>query len=129
MIRLATEAESAAVPAPFLSPPQLIGNTGQPGEFVLVTSNPGDDSGETMTDFGSDGSTWSLTAHEARPGHEMQFAFMVENGVSQARVIYAMNSANVEGWGLYSEAIMNEFLPLDGQLFGLKARLIARGEC
>jgi uncharacterized protein (DUF885 family) len=54
----------------------------------------------------------------------MQFAFMVENGVSQARVIYAMNSANVEGWGLYSEAIMNEFLPLDGQLFGLKARLM-----
>ena len=124
VIRLATEAESAAVPAPFLSPPQLIGNTGQPGEFVLVTSNPGDDSGEAMTDFGSAGSTWSLTAHEARPGHEMQFAFMVENGVSEARVIYAMNSANVEGWGLYSEAIMNEYLPLDGQLFGLKARLM-----
>jgi len=124
VIRLATEAESAAVPAPFLSPPQLIGNTGQPGEFVLVTSNPGDDSGEELTDFGSAGSTWSLTAHEARPGHEMQFAFMVENGVSQARVIYAMNSANVEGWGLYSEAIMNEYLPLDGQLFGLKARLM-----
>ncbi len=124
VIRLATEAESAAVPAPFLSPPQLIGNTGQPGEFVLVTSNPGDDSGEAMTDFGSPASSWSLTAHEARPGHEMQFAFMVENGVSEARVIYAMNSANVEGWGLYSEAIVNEYLPLEGQLFGLKARLM-----
>ncbi|HMB59616.1 MAG TPA: DUF885 domain-containing protein [Xanthomonadales bacterium] len=124
VIRLATEAESAAVPAPFMSPPQLIGNTGQPGEFVLVTSNPGDDSGEAMNDFGSAASTWSLTAHEARPGHEMQFAAMLESGVSQARAIYAFNSANVEGWGLYAEAIMQQYLPLDGQLFGLKGRLM-----
>jgi uncharacterized protein (DUF885 family) len=124
VIRLATEAESAAVPAPFLSPPQLIGNTGQPAEFVLVTSNPTDESGEPMNDFGSPASTWSLTVHEARPGHEMQFAAMLENGVSEARAVYAFNSANVEGWGLYSEAIMNEYLPLDAQLFGLKGRLM-----
>lgn len=124
IIRMATEAESAAVPAPFMSPPQLVGNTGQPGEFVLVTSNPGDDSGEAMNDFGSEASTWSLTAHEARPGHEMQFAAMLESGVSQARAIYAFNSANVEGWGLYAEAIMQQYLPLDGQLFGLRARLM-----
>ena len=124
IIRMATEAESAAVPAPFMSPPQLVGNTGQPGEFVLVTSNPGDDSGEAMNDFGSEASTWALTAHEARPGHEMQFAAMLEGGVSQARAIYAFNSANVEGWGLYAEAIMQQYLPLDGQLFGLRARLM-----
>jgi hypothetical protein len=124
VIRLATEAESAAIPAPFLNPPQLIGNTGQPGEFVLVTHNPSDDSGEPMTDFGSPFSTWSLTAHEARPGHEMQFAAMVENGVSDARVVYAFNSANVEGWGLYAEAIVQEYLPLEAQLFGLKSRLM-----
>ncbi len=124
VIRMATEAESAAVPAPFMSPPQLIGNTGQPGEFVLVTSNPTDTSGEVMDDFGSKASTWALTAHEARPGHEMQFAAMLESGVSEARAIYAFNSANVEGWGLYAEAIMLEYLPLEGQLFGLRARLI-----
>lgn len=124
VIRLATEAESAAVPAPFMSPPQLIGNTGQPGEFVLVTRNPTDESGEPMTDFGSPASTWSLTAHEARPGHEMQFAAMLENGVSEARAIYAFNSANVEGWGLYSEAMVQQYLPLEAQLFGLKQRLM-----
>ena len=124
VIRLATEAESAAVPAPFMSPPQLIGNTGQPGEFVLVTTNPTDESGEPMTDFGSPASTWSLTAHEARPGHEMQFAAMLESGVSQARAIYAFNSANVEGWGLYAEAIVQQYLPLGGQLFGLRSRLM-----
>ncbi len=124
VIRLATEAESAAVPAPFMSPPQLIGNTGQPGEFVLVTRNPTDESGEPMTDFGSPASTWSLTAHEARPGHEMQFAAMLENGVSEARAIYAFNSANVEGWGLYSEALVQQYLPLEAQLFGLRQRLM-----
>jgi hypothetical protein len=124
VIRLATEAESAAIPAPFLSPPQLISNTGQPGEFVLVTHNPTDDSGEPMNDFGSPASTWALTAHEARPGHEMQFAAMLENGVSEARAIYAFNSANVEGWGLYAEAIMQEYLPLEAQLFGLRSRLM-----
>lgn len=124
VIRLATEAESAAVPASFMSPPQLTGNTGQPGEFVLVTKNPTDDSGEPMTDFGSPASTWSLIAHEARPGHEMQFAAMLESGVSEARAIYAFNSANVEGWGLYAEAIVQQYLPLEAQLFGLKSRLM-----
>lgn len=124
-IRLATEAESASIPAPFMSPPQLIGNTGQYGEFVLVQSNPaleGEDA--KMDDFNHDSVTWSLTVHEARPGHEMQFAALVENGTSLARVTYAFNSANVEGWGLYSEAIMMEYLPLEGQLFTLFGRLM-----
>jgi len=123
-IRLATEAESASIPAPFMSPPQLVGNTGQYGEFVLVQSNPaleGDDS--KMDDWSHDSVTWALTVHEARPGHEMQFAALVENGTSLARSTYAFNSANVEGWGLYSEAIMMEYLPLEGQLFTLFARL------
>jgi hypothetical protein len=123
-IRLATEAESASIPAPFMSPPQLIGNTGQYGEFVLVQSNPsleGEDA--QMDDWSHDAMTWALTVHEARPGHEMQFAALVENGTSMARAIYAFNSANVEGWGLYSEAIMMEHLPLEGQLFTLLARL------
>jgi hypothetical protein len=123
-IRLATEAESASIPAPFMSAPQLIGNTGQYGEFVLVQSNPaleGEDS--KMDDWNHDSVTWALTVHEARPGHEMQFAALVENGTSLARITYAFNSANVEGWGLYSEAIMMEYLPLEGQLFTLLARL------
>ncbi len=127
-IRLATEAESASIPAPFMSPPQLIGNTGQYGEFVLVQSNPaleGEDS--KMDDWSHESVTWALTVHEARPGHEMQFAALVENGTSLARITYAFNSANVEGWGLYSEAIMMEYLPLEGQLFTLLARLQRAG--
>ena len=122
VIRLATEAESSAIPASFMSPPQLINNTGQYGEFVLVQSNPamGDDA--VMDDWSHDAITWALTVHEARPGHELQFASLVENGTSLARAMFAFNSANVEGWGLYAEAIMHEHLPLEAQLFSLFTR-------
>ncbi len=123
-IRLATEAEAAAVPASFMNPPQLINNTGQYGEFVLVQSNPSLGAEAQMDDWSHDAITWALTVHEARPGHEMQFASLVENGTSLARALFAFNSANVEGWGLYAEAIMHEHLPLEGQLFSLYTRLL-----
>jgi uncharacterized protein (DUF885 family) len=67
---------------------------------------------------------WTLTAHEARPGHEMQFSSMIEAGVSTARAVFAFNSANVEGWGLYAEAITRPYMPLDGQLISLQNRLL-----
>ena len=124
VIRMATDAEAAAVPAPFMSPPQLINNTGQYGEFVLVRSNPTLGAEAQMDDWSHNAITWGLTVHEARPGHELQFASLVENGTSLARALFAFNSANVEGWGLYSEAIMHEYLPLDGQLFSLWMRLM-----
>ena len=41
---------------------------------------------------------------------------MVERGVSTARAVFAFNSANVEGWGLYSEAIMKPYLTPEAQL-------------
>src|SRR5574340_85068 len=105
-IRLASEAESASMPAPFLDPPRLIGNTGEPATFVLPLANPNAPSGATMDDFTYDAITWALTAHEARPGHQLQFARMLEAGVSIARAVFAFNSANVEGWALYAEALM-----------------------
>ena len=123
-IRLASEAESAAVPAPYLNVPRLIGNRGEVGEFVLPLSNPNVKSGARADDFTSPASAWSLTAHEARPGHELQFAAMVERGVSLARAVFAANSTNAEGWGLYSEAIMLPHFPREGQFFGLQLRLM-----
>ena len=123
-IRLGTPAENAQQPAPHMMPPRLLGNTGEYGEFVIVTQNPHSKSGEPMDDFGHDAATWTLTTHEARPGHELQFASMVERGVSIARALFAFNSANVEGWGLYSEAIMFRYMPLEGQLVALQYRLL-----
>jgi uncharacterized protein (DUF885 family) len=49
---------------------------------------------------------------------------MVEHGVSLARALYAFNSTNVEGWGLYSEWIMQPYEPVDGQLMTLQLRLL-----
>lgn len=123
-IRLATEAESAAQPAPHIDPPRLVGNTGEPAEFVLPTKNPNAKPGAEMDDFNYDAIAWTLTAHEARPGHELQFAAMLERGVSTARVVFAFNSANVEGWALYAEAQMKEFLPLEGQLGVMQMRMM-----
>jgi uncharacterized protein (DUF885 family) len=44
--------------------------------------------------------------------------------VSITRAVFAFNSANVEGWGLYAEAIVRPYLPLEGQLISLQYRLM-----
>jgi hypothetical protein len=121
VIRLSTEAEAAAQPAPHIDPPRLIGNTGEPAEFVLPLKNA---QGGEMDDFDSGAIAWTITAHECRPGHELQFAGMLERGVSTARVVYAFNSANVEGWALYAEAVMKQYLPIDGQIGALQMRML-----
>ena len=125
VIRMASLAENAQQPAPHMNPPRLIGNTGEYGEFVLTTGMAPDASGKSLVfdDFTHQAGAWTLTAHEARPGHELQFAKMLEMGVSTARAVFAFNSVNVEGWALYAEAEMQPYEPLDGQLFALQARM------
>ncbi|WP_454828281.1 DUF885 domain-containing protein [Pseudoxanthomonas wuyuanensis] len=124
-MRLGSEAESAAQPAPHFLPAPLIGNTGQQGTFVLPLGNPDKDGkGQQYDDFNFDSVTWTLTAHEGRPGHELQFTAMVERGISLARTLFAFNSVNVEGWALYAEAEMVPYEPLDGQLIALQFRLL-----
>jgi Uncharacterized protein conserved in bacteria len=127
IMRLASEAENAASPAPHMDPPPLIDNQGERGTFVLTTGNPPTDdtaAAETYDDFTFEAAAWTLTAHEGRPGHELQFTAMVERGVSQARSIFAFNSVNVEGWALYAEAELKPFEPLEGQLIALQFRLL-----
>jgi hypothetical protein len=127
LIRLATAAETAQQPAPHMVPPPFLHNTGQKGEFVLplnIPPAPGQSSAQRYDDFTFDAAAWTLTAHEARPGHELQFDSMLEHGVSLARVLYAFNSTNVEGWGLYAESLIEPYMPLDGQLVSLDYRLL-----
>ncbi|HMF76916.1 MAG TPA: DUF885 domain-containing protein [Bryobacteraceae bacterium] len=125
IIRLASAAETAQQPAPHMLPPPLIGNHGEQGQFVLPGGTIGAD-GKPLKydDFTFSAAAWTLTAHEARPGHELQFASMVERGVSQARAIYAQNSTNVEGWGLYSEWFLLPYMPDEGKLISLQHRLM-----
>ena len=125
VMRLASEAESAAQPAPHMQPPPLIGNTGEQGQFVLPVGNPAaSGKGEAYDDFNFPAVAWTLSAHEGRPGHELQFTAMVERGVSQARSLYAFNSVNVEGWALYAEAEMVPSEPPEGQMIALQFRLL-----
>jgi uncharacterized protein (DUF885 family) len=124
IMRIASEAETAAQPAPHMDPPPLIGNKGERGTFVLTLGNPSTaGSADAYDDFNHPYATWTLTAHEGRPGHELQFAAMVERGVSIARSLFAFNSVNVEGWALYAEAEAKPYEPLDAQLFTLQLRL------
>ena len=123
-IRIASAAETAAQPAPHLQPPRLIGNTGEYPYFVIPLLTQNDDGSWQQTDDTYEAGAWTLTAHEARPGHEMQFSSIVESGVSITRAVFAFNSVNVEGWGLYAEAIVRPHLPLEGQLISLQYRLM-----
>lgn len=125
IIRLASAAETAQQPAPHMRPPPLLNNTGERGQFVLPAGTTGAN-GQALKydDFTFTAASWTLTAHEARPGHELQFDSMVERGVSQARAIFAMNSTNAEGWGLYSEWMMYPYMPDDAKLVSLQLRLL-----
>ncbi|MDE2224537.1 MAG: DUF885 domain-containing protein [Xanthomonadaceae bacterium] len=126
IMRLASEAESAAQPAPHMDPPPLINNHGERGSFVLPLGNPpsGNGKNEAYDDFTCKACAWTLTAHEGRPGHELQFSAMVEHGVSLARSLFAFNSVNVEGWALYAEWMMVPYEPAGGQMIALQLRLL-----
>ena len=125
IMRLGTQAESAVVSAPHLLPAPLVGNTGQQGQFVVpVSLATADGTALAYDDFNFDAARWTLSAHEGRPGHELQFTAMIERGVSLARTMFAFNSVNVEGWALYAESEMVPYEPLDGQLIALQFRLM-----
>ncbi len=122
--RMATPAETAQVPSAYLDIPRLVGNTGEYPEFIVPAITQNEDGSWPESDYAYPAMMWTLSAHEARPGHEMQFTTMLRNGVSTARVLYAFNSANAEGWALYAEAITKPYMPLEGQLISLQDRLL-----
>ncbi len=121
--RMATSAESSRMPAPMYLPAPLLHNEGRFGTFVLVAGDPNSE-GTGYDDFSFDAGTWWLTAHEGRPGHDLQFSTMVERPPSIARAVYAFNSVNAEGWGLYAESLIEPFVPTDAKLGILQARLM-----
>jgi len=123
-VRMASSAETAQQPAAHLDIPRLIGNTGEFPEFIVPKIEQNEDGTWPDSDYAFPAMMWTLAAHEARPGHEMQFTTMLRGGVSTARGLFAFNSANVEGWALYAESITKPYMPLEGQLLSLQARLL-----
>ena len=125
IIEIASAAETAQQPAPHMQPPPLLNNHGERGKFILPLETKGEGGASLKyDDFTFAAAAWTLTAHEARPGHELQFDSMVEHGVSLARAVFAFNSTNVEGWGLYAEWFMLPYMPDDGKLISLQLRLL-----
>src|SRR5437867_3307830 len=74
-IKLASEAESAQIPAPNMRAPRMIGNTGERGVFMLPLRIPGaaGEKAKQFDDFTYEAASWTLCAHEGRPGHDLQF--------------------------------------------------------
>jgi hypothetical protein len=120
-IRVASEAESRIQPVPHLDTPPLIGNTGERPEFVVPI---GSKDKLAFDDFSYAAAAKSLTAHEGRPGHDLQFGTVLDRGVSTIRAHYAFNSVNVEGWGLYAEWLMEPSFTLDEHFALLMARMM-----
>lgn len=120
-IRIASEAESAVQPAPNLQIPPLVNNVGERPEFVVPVASKGKLS---IDDFAFAATAKGLTAHEGRPGHDLQFSTMLDNGISMIRALYAFNSANVEGWGLYAEWLMEPSMTLDERTGLMMSRMM-----
>ena len=120
--RIATAAETAEQPAPHVDVQGLFAKKGELF-FVLPLTVTGKSSLK-YDDFTFSAASWTLTAHEGRPGHDLQFSAMAERGVSLARTLFAFNSVNVEGWALYAEYITRPFMPKDGQLISLQFLLL-----
>lgn len=126
VLRLATAAETAQMPVPHMLPPESLHDPAQKAEFVLPLNppSPTGNAADTSGDFTFDAMAWPMTAHEARPGNELQFDAMRRHGLSKARELYALNSTDTGAWGLYSEWLVQPYEPADGQLATLQLRLL-----
>jgi len=105
---------------------RLINNQGEKGEFLLPLNVP--------SDSGQDGALRRfhfrrrvVDTYRPRGPPRTRDAVSTpwwERGVSIARAVFAFNSTNVEGWGLYAEWMTRPYMPLDGQLISLQYRLM-----
>ncbi len=119
IIRLATPAEMKSTPSPHYRGVPLVSKTKEKAQFVIPTAQ----GQEGIDDFTFREAIIDLTAHEAIPGHAIQFHTMRERGVSFIRAWFASNSANTEGWGLYAEEIIFPHMEEEVQFIILQRRL------
>lgn len=121
LIRIGSDAESKASPVPHLNVPPLVNNKGETPEFVVPTG--GKNNPIPYDDFAHPSMAIALTAHEGRPGHDLQFQQILESPLSLIRTNYAFNSVNVEGWALYAEQIMFPYLNLEEKFGVLQSKM------
>ena len=118
-IRLGSAVETALQPEPHVVLPPFLNRIAERGEFVLPLA-----AAAGYDDFTFDAASWTLIAHDAIPGHVLQFESMLQQGASLARVKYAFNNTTFEGWGLYAAFLIWPDMPPEGQLMSLDQRLL-----
>jgi len=119
IIRIGTDAEMQRIPAPHYDSPALLGEDKSPGEYIIPKT-----SGDLgMSDYAFKEAIVNLTAHEAIPGHALQYQSMKERGTTLIRAKMAFNSANVEGWAHYAEEIVYPYLTKEEKFITLQRRL------
>ncbi len=118
-IRFATASEMNSIASPHFMPPPMIKNSKVLPKFVIprLTGEGGTD------DYVFREAIINLCAHEAIPGHAVQYQIMKERGVSLARSWLANNSANVEGWAHYAESIVYPYLDEETKFVTIQRRL------
>ncbi|MCU0547748.1 MAG: DUF885 domain-containing protein [Leptolyngbya sp. Prado105] len=120
-IRLTNDRENTNFPVPQYYAPKASQKTS--GVFIIPVLKP-DKQPRAYDDFTYPAVAWTLTAHEGRPGHDLQFTTIQDKGTSDARSKYGYNPANHEGWALYAEAITLPFMPIEGQFISLQFQLL-----
>ncbi|NDJ18522.1 DUF885 domain-containing protein [Myxacorys almedinensis] len=121
-IRLASAKENASFPVPQYRPASSP-NSKQGGTFILPVLQPKTES-RPYNDFTHPAVAWTLTAHEGRPGHDLQFTTIQDQGLSDARTKFAYNAANHEGWATYAEEVLQPYMPLEGRFISLQFQLL-----
>jgi hypothetical protein len=117
-IRFANATEAQSLPAPhFISSPLFGEDRDRPSQFVITPTANG------RNDFSFKEAAVTLAAHEAVPGHGLQYHAMKERGTTLIRSWFAHNSVNTEGWGLYAEDLVYPFLTKEAQFVTLQRRL------
>ncbi len=124
-MRLADPAESIVWPGPHLRAPRVLDDGGEPLEFVVPASVPDPSGRDTaLTDYTFGDVTWTLTIHEAMPGHGLHYVCVLTGGLSKARTALDHSRALIEGWAQYAEAELRPDLPVGAQLVALQQRLL-----
>jgi uncharacterized protein (DUF885 family) len=125
-MRLANAAETLTTNSPYFLPAARLNNQGEKGEFILPLNAFLANGLTSIKDFTNPSAAWAITAHELRPGHELQASILnaKSNGkASYARNLLAYDVAEIEGWGVYSEWLIEPYMPSEGKLICLQFRM------
>jgi hypothetical protein len=114
IIQIASPEESEIFDYPYIDTPPVMNAEGKRPWFVYPV---GADGYSKYPDSAFEAGMTTLMAHEIRPGHELQYATMIDFGTTLARSFFADNNANMEGWAVYVEMVMAEYYTNDEDRF------------